>query len=349
MGGCAINLVDEESGPYNPGTVGLLHFDKLVAVSFPHSTSWLPEIADDISLNTWNGSVGTSYRYLTGEDDSGRFDVSLGLAYSYARMSWGEFVWTDPLGNFVGSEESYDLIKSYTASFAVDYYVRLGLGYTTKKIESRLASIGAGTEVGVAFADGDATDFGLLLELPIHRMVTGGIRLQDTPGSLLTLQLTPSIAYVQANDGDDMAYVDAAQADPLPKTKKIGYALAAALNLNDRELFAARYHTEKETLLVGDKPEVDRWGAEFGALGTAFVRFGSFEGEGIPKLSTFGFGFRLRGVLDWLKLEDQLDGSNGVVRYLGAHFDLSFDHARWKDVADHAMANTKFCRLSLSF
>ena len=35
MGACAIDLVSEESGLYNPGRVGLFHLDKTVGVSFP--------------------------------------------------------------------------------------------------------------------------------------------------------------------------------------------------------------------------------------------------------------------------------------------------------------------------
>jgi len=345
MGTCVVNLVNEESAYYNPGTLGLFHLDKVVAVTFPNSTKWFPDLADDIRFKTWHAGGGVSDRLVTGRT-GGRFNASLGLAYSYVRFDYGEFTRVDPYGQVLSTYETYDAAKCYTVALGVEYYLRLGVGCTLKKIESKLAEQGAGAETTPGFARGDAHDYGMIVELPVDRWFTNGIILHDSPGGRLDLRVTPSFAYVRSNVGDDMEYIDAAQSDPLPKMSRMGFSVAGALDWNERECLAIRGVVESETLLLGERPKASKRGVELGALGIAYFRLGDNDDE-VPDsdLPTWGFGFRLRGVIQWLRLTERLAFARGIPGYLARHFDLSFDFARWRG----AGGKTQFMRLGLSF
>jgi len=343
MGTCVVNQVNEESAYYNPGSLGLFHLDKVIAVTFPSNTKWVPDLADGARFKTWHASGGVSDRLITGRSE-GRFNASRGLAYSYVRFDYGEFIWSDPWGETLSTYEAYDVAKCYTVGLGLEYYLRLGIGYTLKKIETKLAEQSAGTEEVLAFARADAHDYGLIVELPVESWFTNGIVLHDSPGRRMCLRLTPSFAYVRSNIGDDIEYIDAAQSDPLPTVRRIGFSVAGALNWNEKECLAIRGVLESETLLLGDRPKATKKGVELGALGTAYFRLGGTDDVMING-TTWGFGFRLRGVFQWLRLVEKPQYARGLPGYLARHLDLSFDFARWAG----AGGKTQFMRFGLSF
>jgi len=343
MGTCGVNQVNEESAYYNPGALGLFHLHKVVAMTLPNNTKWVPDLADDIRLKTWHASGGMTDRLMTGRPE-GRFNASLGLAYSYARLDYGEFLEVDPYGQVVSTYEAYEASRCYTVALGVEYYLRLGVGYTFKKIETKLTDQGAGAERVLAFARGDAHDYGLIVELPLHSWFTNGIGLHGSLERQVRLRVTSSFAYVRSNVGDDLEYVDAAQSDPLPTLKRIGFSAAGALDWNEKECLAIRGVVETETLLLGDRPKATKKGVELGALGIAYFRLGGTDDVMING-TTWGLGFRLRGVFQWLRLTERPQYTRGLLGYLVRHFDLSFDFARWRGVG----GKTEFMRLAVSF
>jgi hypothetical protein len=348
-GGCVVNLVNEESAQYNPAALGLLHLDRVASAAIPVSTNWFPVIGDDdLRLKSWNAGAGASYRLLTG-NSGGRMNFAVGLAYTYTKLEWGTFVRTDEFGNPLGTFEPYDAAKGYAIGAAFDYYVRVGFGIAFKSIESRLVDLGPGMVMGEAAAEGDATDYGFLVEVPVQRFFSDGIILNSAAEQPMKLSLTPSVAYVRANKGDDIAYIDAAQSDPLPEMSRLGFSLLAELHRNSRDVFSLRGSHETEQLQLGSRPKITKLGVEVGGFGAFYLRLGSFQDEGVDvNVGTRGFGFRLRGVLDWMGVTERAETMTGLKKYLLSHADLSFDYAKWGEAEGWAVGNTEFWRLAIS-
>jgi hypothetical protein len=137
MGGCAINVVDEQSPLYNPGALGLFHLDKLFSVSFPNSTDWLPSIDPDLKIKSFAVSGGGSARRITSVDTD--YDFAVGLAYSSLEADYGEMNITDHFGNTIGRSHNIDKADYYSAGLGIELYARLGIGVSLKKIRSNLA------------------------------------------------------------------------------------------------------------------------------------------------------------------------------------------------------------------
>jgi len=256
MGGCVANLVDEQSGYYNPGALGLFHLKRIAAFSAPNNTRWLPELSDDFRLKTWSASLGGSYQLLT-RSTGKRFNISLGLAYSRMKMEWGTFSRTFETPEPIGTIETYDKVNTYSLGVAVEYYARLGVGYSIKKIHSQFSVPGAGTETGVGTTEGDAHDYGIILQLPIHSFFKEGMVVGRDSEVRWNLEFTPSIAYVKSNIGEDIYYIDLYQADPLPKTSRTGISLTGAIARKRGRCFLLAVHGKRKNYcwIMSPKPK----------------------------------------------------------------------------------------------
>ena len=134
MGGCVVTTVSEESAYYNPASIGLLHLDRAVSFVAPHSTEWLPEVADDLRLKSWSLSVGASRRLLK-KSAPEQDNISFGLAYSYASLNYGTFTRVAETGEVIDQFESYDAANCLAVGFGYQHKVRIGFGYAIKFIE----------------------------------------------------------------------------------------------------------------------------------------------------------------------------------------------------------------------
>jgi hypothetical protein len=341
-------MVNEESAYYNPASIGLLHLDKTVSFVVPHSTKWHPELADDLRFKTWGASVGGSYR-LIARSAPERFNISLGTAYNYARMHYGTFLRTNEHGDTLGLFESYDAVRCYAAAIGIDYYLHVGIGYAVKKIESKLSPQGAGAERGSGSAKADAHQYGVIVELPLNELLMEYPRPPDSLNGRIELRLTPSFAYVMDNVGDNISYVDAAQSDPLPKVRRMGVSILGAVAAGGKEYCSFRGSMEWEKLLVGNSPDLARGGLEIGILGAFFVRRGLLELDEVSdRLSTYGLGFRLRGLLNVVLHDNPASDDRGFGAYFARHFDLAVDYARYGSRDDNALSKTWFYAISMS-
>jgi hypothetical protein len=348
MGGCVVTMVSEESAYYNPASIGLLHLDKTVSFVVPHSTKWLPEEAYDLRLNSWNVSVGASRRLLK-KSTSGQDNISLGLAFTHTTLNYGTFVRTGETGNVIDQFESYDAANCLAVGFGYQHKLRIGFGYAIKFIDSRLGVMGEGMEAGSGVADGTAHQFGLMVELPIHEMIAGDAPRNDTSNGHTELRFTPALACVFDNLGKNMTYIDAAQSDELPKIRRVGLSMLVAAASGSKEYCSFRGSLEWEQLLIGDSPVLAKAGVEIGILGAFFARRGSLELDGTgSKLSTYGLGFRLRGLLrnvteDKAGYEDRSFGA-----YFARHFDVAVDYAKYGSQENNSNSKTWFCAISVS-
>ncbi|MCI0406188.1 MAG: PorV/PorQ family protein, partial [candidate division Zixibacteria bacterium] len=155
-------------------------------VGLMHS-KWLPELAEDLFFDV--------PAYLQHFPGIGTF----GLQVTF--LSLGRNTRIGEAGDTLGFFDSFE------GSIGVTYGARLSQslsgGVTGKFILSKLASSGAGREIGKGQGTSFALDLGLLYNTPIKKL---------TLGAALT------------NLGPKLQFIDASQADPLPRNIAIGFS-----------------------------------------------------------------------------------------------------------------------------
>lgn len=189
-------------------------------ISFMH-VKWLPVLADDLYYEYLSGTT-----YIEGWG-------TIGGAITY--INEGMNIWTGEGGESLGTFHSYELAVS--ACYGTKVSENLSAGLTFKLIHSALAP---GVTVGLEQEEGKATTFA----------VDGGL-IYDTPLKGLSLG-----AAVQ-NIGPDIHYIDAAQADPLPRNMKLGLAYRPVNTDYNKLTIAADIN--KDLIDVGNDP----FGKEF--------------------------------------------------------------------------------------
>ncbi|MCK4461963.1 MAG: PorV/PorQ family protein, partial [candidate division Zixibacteria bacterium] len=189
-------------------------------------------------------------------------------------ISYGEFIRTSESAVEEGTFDSFDI--SFTGSYGTALTQRLKVGLSTKFLYSKLADVGAGLEKGKGIATGFAVDFGLMYLLS-HRLTLG-------------MALT--------NLGPKMAYIDAAQADHLPRNLAIGFAY----KLLQSEYYQLLVTSDVNKILVGMddglseelKQLILNSGAEFLYANIIALRAGYIhDEEGAVKTMTLGVGLSL--------------------------------------------------------
>ena len=148
--------------------------------------NWLPELADDMY-----------YEFLAGVFQLGDWGTG---GFNITYLTYGTITRTGTSANEIGTFESFDVAA--TLSFGRPLTQKLKGGVSFKLIHSRLADQGAGAEKGKGTSTGFGVDFGLLYAV--------------NPRLNLGMAVT--------NLGPDVAYIDAAQADPLPRNLALGFA-----------------------------------------------------------------------------------------------------------------------------
>lgn len=356
MGRVSTVMVDAQSALYNPGAMGLFHLDKAFSVTVPGSNGWLPELSDDISLKSGGVSLGGSPSYF-GKEVSPDFNFSLGIAYSELRLDYGTLTRTGNTVDAIGKFEPYDKAECYSFAAGVEIgrVLYAGIGYTHKNITSLLAEQGAGVEISSFKSDGSAHDYGVMLQVrPLNRLVPEYAA--DGGFSQFRFAAVPSFAYVKQNIGDDMVYIDAAAADPLPKTRQLGAGLLLGVTLEEAPLVSANFVYEQEKDLVSSEADtlglgshtIDKSGFELGLLGFVYVRAGRYNDHGgLIDMDTQGFGFSLRGALDWLERWEVIRPGDGVTGRVLRTFDLRVDYGEYDDPGG-PLDNTDFFQVSLS-
>ncbi len=347
MGQCVVNMVNEESVLYNPGSLGLLHLQKIFAITAPAKTKWLPELTDDFNTTTFNASGGVSRHWLSHGANSD-LNYAASVAYSRTKLDYGKIY----VGAYEGTEnlsiEAYDKADMYSAAVGVEYYFRIGIGYTYKKIVSHLTSFsgGHGSSLG---GKATAHDIGAILELPIGKILTdkwNGGNSERTFG----FELTPSVAYAKLNTGDPFTYPQAAQSDRLPKISRVGLSIYSSLKVREATAISVQFASETEKELYGSDVSVKKWGLEIGLLGIGYVRTGKYNlDNGRMNFDTDGFGLSLNGAILWLENVNLLKLGDGFTGRTVRSFDLSYDYAKYPLLDNMALSGTKFARLRLSF
>jgi hypothetical protein len=148
---------------------------------------WLPELASDLYYEY--GAFVTQIK--------GWGTVGANITF----LSLGKQLGTSERGDTLGEFGTFELAAGL--SYGTRLSRSLTAGVSAKLIYSHLSDFGAGAERGGGTATAFAADFGALWQTPLRRLTLG-------------LAVT--------NLGPNISYIDAAQADPLPRNLGLGFA-----------------------------------------------------------------------------------------------------------------------------
>jgi len=358
----------------NPAQLGLFSLKDLFSGAvYPSQINWLPEFnIKGLAYTTTGFSAGVNLQNLV----SLPFPVSIGLGYSRIRLDLGRFMITNSSGPTpIGSFDAYETSDQFSVGLGFEYLVRIGIGFNTKRIVSRLSPTGTEMEAGTGDARVWASDFGAMVHAPLIDIASAlaDDRIEMLPGLEPLIDL--SFGYVHGNEGGEVRYVDAAMADPLPRKALLGLALdmGLALRVNDVRwrLMSFTLAREAEDLLINrkndgtftyqtgmgdlkffenviegklnDKATVRKgWQVQVGEI--LFVRGGRVSMPGL-RYSTSGLGIHLNGVF---RLLDVLMPENPQpwVRYIADNFDLQLCTSSYGDTTS-PIDGTTFTQLNI--
>jgi len=167
---------------YNPAGLGFLTGREL---SLTH-TNWLPNLANDIYYEF------LGYRHYM--KNVGMFGGHIIL------LNLGEQERTDEYGNSLGTFTSF--MMAMTGSYGTALSRTSSIGVNVKMVHQHLTDQGAGKEKGKGTSTNFAFDVGYMKRQFLLRDLTFGASI--------------------ANIGPKIAFIDAAQADPMPTNLKLG-------------------------------------------------------------------------------------------------------------------------------
>lgn len=225
--------------------------------------NWLPELANDIYYEF------LSYIHHLGEE-WGTFGFNITF------LSYGELVRVDEFNNIMGTFNSFDM--AIGLSYGKKMSNNLSAGLTAKWIYSRLSDQGAGAELGSGNGSSLGIDIGLLYK-PTSRL---------TFGSAIT------------NLGPDIAYIDAAQSDPLPRNLAVGLSYKLIDNPYNRLMLVGEINKMLTGLNDGFSTELkeaienvgfEYWYGSFIAFRAGYI----YDQVGEVKTPTLGVGIQYKG------------------------------------------------------
>ncbi len=364
MGGAYVTDVDENTAFHNPGAQGVFHLDHILAVTAPNSRNWFKGFGDDIKLKTFGGSIGLS-RTLSANETHRPLRISVSAAFARTRLDFGISELREPDGTITGAIEPFDEVDNYTASVGLEYFARVGFGVRTQSHKQKYISITGSSAVSF-FREvaAKATSIGAYGEITI-RFDQQGVGIGQKTSQRWSVSLTPALGYIKSIGGsNNVRLISAPDTVPSgisraieiepPKFEIFGASVTARLSKNAITYFSVRYAKEQKEIDVVTNPTIknptEHHGVELGLLGAFYYRIGILDDLGFlrSRLSADGYGFRLRGILDWLEASGRLPAESSTTGWLLRRIDIRYDKAnRNLDPAASAL-NTEFMQIVFS-
>ncbi len=325
---------------YNPAMLGYMSQTENLSYQVdPSNGHWMP----DIFKGTYkNSSFNFGYNF---EKLLNGLKLSAGFGYIHSKMDYGSLN-ANPALN-----DSYDEYDDYGFGVGLDYYIQINAGLSYKSTRSLLAAYSSNGSK-VYEADVSSMDYGLLMTVPVTKLIEPGLQLNLLKEIPAVPYLNVSMGYSQLNIGKEIYYIDPAQKDPIPRTARLGYTLSAGidLKLNNSTLKAFEYDfiAEADDYLItrdpntfavsyqggfgdinvgknliqlkGDNNVVVHKGHDFSIFETVEFMIGRFDGTGYYQEKSYGFGIRARGILTLLKAYT----SDRIFNYIADHVDIEY-------------------------
>lgn len=349
--GTALPTDDPFGFLWNPAQLGYTsQTNNLSFIFYPSKLEWIPAFNLDLELKAIALNAGYNFKDLIG------FPLSLGFGYSNPEFDYG----------YLGDKDYY---SAYSFGLGVDYFVQLNIGYTIKDVTSILSYV---SEMGPTEAKAEATanDFGILLNVPVIKLIKEDLLL-PIDGSLNGKPtFNFSLGYSKSNIGDEIYYIDPAQADPLPRMDRLGYGINTGFDLisdNFRiNAFNISFTVEADDILItrdstgnseyestlsdlnfskniiqieGDERIVSHAGTKLDFVETVSLYFGHFSGRGFDMRETNGYEIRAKGLFKLCALW----AKDPITDFLRDHIDIRYYNT---DYFDYHPLQTKMTGLA---
>ncbi len=246
---------------WNPAHLGSQSFNNYGGLGFS-ATEFYPDysLKSDYSSFVFSAGINLSHYFQL------PVGVSFGMGYSSIVVDLGNSIITGddptPLGTFESEETSHQ----YTVGTGIEYWgIRVSAGITEKSIKSDLTRYYVHDVERAGTSSVHAIDLGVLVDIPVldlvYRMGDGRFDL----GQPFSPFINASFGLSKNNIGDEVAYIDAAQGDPLPRTIRegLGFDIGCTYTMKNTiwKPFSFRWTREASDLLVR------RWGNEYDTTG----------------------------------------------------------------------------------
>jgi hypothetical protein len=362
--GTALPTEDPFGFLWNPAQLGhTSQTNNLSFIFYPSKLEWIPIWNADLELSSIALNAGYNFKDLIG------FPLSFGFGYSNVNFNYGTFERRDENGNIIGTFEPEDYYHAYSFGLGVDYLVQLSIGYTIKDVTSLLADFSPGLDSGEIKAETSVNDFGILLNVPVIKLINEDLLL-PIDGSLNGKPtFNFSLGYSKSNIGDEIYYIDPAQADPLPRMDRLGYGISTGFDLildNFRiNAFSISFTVEADDILItrdfsdseyqstlsdlkfwkniveieGDDKIVSHAGTKLDFVETVTLNFGHFSGRGFDMRETNGYEIRAKGLLKLCALW----AKDPITDFLRDHIDIRYYNT---DYFDYHPLQTKMTGLA---
>ncbi len=363
MGGISatIPMPDASATIGNPGQLGYSSIDNLFTASvYSPETRLLPVLTTDLfgsetmTVSAINAGVNLN------DIVSLPFSAGIGFGYSRTHMDFGSFIVTNSYSPVpIAVLSLNDTYTDVSVGLGIEYIARIGIGINFKSITSSFPSIGLTANPVEATATPKATDFGVLLNVPLVAVVNeaSGSQLEISKGIAPFLDV--SAGYVRSNVGDGVVYTDAAQSDPLPRTAVLGLGLGAGFsarveNANWKIAAFEVVHQAEDVLVnrysdgtfdykggIGDLSIGDnvisgkvtgnvlvRKGWEIGAGEFLYIRGGSITSNTLDQ-KTSGYSICLGGLVRLLDFVSPALAETPWIAFVGKHIDVQYHSATY--------------------
>ena len=363
--GTALPTEDPFGFLWNPAQLGYTsQTNNLSFIFYPSKIEWIPAFNLDLEYKAIAFNAGYNFEELID------FPLSFGFGYSNPELNFGTFYRYDEFGNIIDEVEAKDYYNAYSFGLGVDYFVQLSIGYTIKDVTSLLAGFSSSPDSGQVKAETKVNDFGILLNVPVLKLIDDKMQAQLDENLFAKPIFNFSLGYSKSNIGDEITYVDPAQADPLPRMDRLGYGITAGFDLisdNFRiNAFNLTFTVEADDILIsgdstgseyqstlsdlkfwkniieieGDEKIVSHAGTKLEFVETVSLYFGHFSGRGYPDpKETNGFEIRAKGLLKlcavWAK--------DPLTDFLRDHIDIRYYNT---DYSDFNITQTKMTGLA---
>lgn len=334
MGGAGVSFVSDNALAViaNPAELGLFSLHGMLGASY------MPTIPNQLGAFAVNAGMDLHSLWNT-------FPVRIGLGVGYSNPNY-DYAYSGGAESLLANSVTTDAANGVTVALGVDYFVKLGLGYTFKWATTEETGRFRGY-----YKSTYTPDWGALLQIPVADIIlnSDGSFTRSIIGATPILNLT--FGYSERNFGN---YAPGGLPG-LPREGDLGWNFQFGLETSVaghrwnwlsftwiRQVNAPLVFNGTNTSVydeglgsfnVFDNLFAGRptggvsigkgWQVQIGQF--LYFRAGSATGPEIPTYTTFGGSVRLDGLIKGLIFTDAISGDDTIASFLLDHLGLQFD------------------------
>ncbi len=324
--GAAVISEDPLGFYYNPAVLGFTAKSNHISSFFlSNKVDWLG--AGRVFLNSYGINLGYNFEK--------EMPVSVGVGFIHNNFDFQ-----------LNENDSFDAIS---IGASLNYPVSFGIGISIKKFNSALDNYPNGPAIHTE-TSGTAFDIGGIVNVPISKLLLASNKINLNQTTFITPNLNLTLGYSLNNIGNKISYIDPAQADPIPRTARLGYTIliGSKLHFDDSEIDLMNYTFISETsdLLVDENMNYKSWLGDiniaknlfqlktessaivhkahiFDFFETIKLSIGRFNGRGYYNVKTSAFVLSTNGFFKLLSRKYESSVFNFIFSHLGIQYTKS--------------------------